>query len=98
MRVCLYVPSCREGPGWANLTEAQQRVVDIELRDFVLGGVALEGEEKERYNVIQQELAQLSTKFSNNVLDATKVCDWLSTGSCCGWHTTRWLLGVGLLH
>jgi oligopeptidase A len=48
-------------------------VVDIELRDFVLGGVALEGEAKERYNAIQQQLAQLSTKFSNNVLDATKV-------------------------
>jgi oligopeptidase A len=35
--------------------------------------VALEGEAKERYNAIQQQLAQLSTKFSNNVLDATKV-------------------------
>eukprot|EP00879_Flechtneria_rotunda_P027088 GHRR01028954.1.p1 GENE.GHRR01028954.1~~GHRR01028954.1.p1 ORF type:complete len:258 (+),score=79.35 GHRR01028954.1:165-938(+) len=63
----------QEGPAWKDLTEAQQRVVDIELRDFVLGGVALEGEAKERYNAIQQELAQLSTKFSNNVLDATKV-------------------------
>jgi Zn-dependent oligopeptidase len=48
-------------------------VVELELRDFVLGGVSLEGEAKERYNKIQQELAQLSTKFSNNVLDATKV-------------------------
>jgi oligopeptidase A len=57
------------------LTQAQKRVVDIELRDFVLGGVGLEGEAKERYNAIQQELAQLSTKFSNNVLDSTKVCN-----------------------
>jgi Zn-dependent oligopeptidase len=48
--------------------------VELELRDFVLGGVSLEGDAKERYNKIQQELAQLSTKFSNNVLDATKVC------------------------
>eukprot|EP00878_Enallax_costatus_P002366 GHUV01002542.1.p1 GENE.GHUV01002542.1~~GHUV01002542.1.p1 ORF type:complete len:832 (+),score=220.74 GHUV01002542.1:594-3089(+) len=62
----------KDGPVWETLNEAQQRVVDIELRDFVLGGVALEGEQKERYNAIQQELAQLSTKFSNNVLDATK--------------------------
>jgi hypothetical protein len=38
-----------------------------------LSGVVLEGEAKERYNAIQQQLAQLSTKFSNNVLDATKV-------------------------
>lgn len=65
----------KEGPAWEKLNEAQRRVVDIELRDFVLGGVALEGAEKERYNAIQQELTQLSTKFSNNVLDATKVRD-----------------------
>lgn len=64
----------RDGPSFDKLNEAQKRVVELELRDFVLGGVSLEGEAKERYNAIQQELAQLSTKFSNNVLDATKVC------------------------
>ena len=32
----------REGPLWEQLTEAQQRVITGELRDFVLGGVALE--------------------------------------------------------
>ena len=32
----------REGDGWAALSEAQQRIVEGELRDFVLGGVALE--------------------------------------------------------
>ncbi|KIY91954.1 oligopeptidase A [Monoraphidium neglectum] len=48
----------REGEGWGQLTPAQQRVVEIELRDFVLGGVALEGEAKERFNAIQQDLAQ----------------------------------------
>lgn len=69
----------KEGPAWETLTEAQKRVVDIELRDFVLGGVALEGEAQERYNAIQQQLAQLSTKFSNNVLDATKAFKKLVT-------------------
>lgn len=52
---------------------------------------ALQGEAKERFNEIQQELSQLSTKFSNNVLDATKVgqaarlppCPlWLALGCC----------------
>ena len=33
-----------------------------------------QGECKERFNAIQQELAQLNTKFTNNVQDATKVC------------------------
>lgn len=32
----------REGALWESLTEAQRRIVDSELRDFVLGGVALE--------------------------------------------------------
>lgn len=69
----------KEGPAWAGLTEAQRRIVEGELRDFVLGGVALEGEKKERFNEIQQELSQLSTKFSNNVLDATKAFKKLLT-------------------
>lgn len=38
----------REGPAWETLTEAQRRIVESELRDFKLGGVALEGAEKER--------------------------------------------------
>lgn len=62
----------KEGSLWGSLTDAQKRVVDGEIRGFVLGGVALEGEQKERFNKIQQELSQISTKFSNNLLDSTK--------------------------
>ena len=32
----------------------------------------MQGTARERFNEIQQELSQLSTKFSNNLLDATK--------------------------
>jgi oligopeptidase A len=65
--------SLKETPStWGSLTEAQKRIVEGELRDFVLGGVALDGKDRERFNEIQQELSQLSTKFSNNLLDATK--------------------------
>lgn len=69
----------REGPEWGELSEAQRRIVEAELRDFVLGGVALEGEAKERFNEIQQELPQLATKYSNNLLDATKAFKKLVT-------------------
>ena len=69
----------KEGPVWGTLNEAQRLVVDNELRDFVLGGVALEGEAKEEFNKIQQELSQLSTDFSNNLLDATKAFKKLIT-------------------
>lgn len=41
--------------------------------------IALQGEQKERFNAIQQELSQLSTKFSNNVLDSTKAYKKLVT-------------------
>ncbi len=51
---------------------AQQRIVNSAIRDAELSGVGLEGEAKERFNAIQMELAELSTKFSNHVLDATK--------------------------
>lgn len=57
---------------WQAMTEAQRRVVDNELRDFVLGGVALQGADKEAFVANSQELSKLSTQFSNNVLDATK--------------------------
>lgn len=57
---------------WQNLESAQQRIIESAIRDFELSGVGLEGETKERFNQIQLELAELSTKFSNNVLDATK--------------------------
>ncbi|KAG2500627.1 hypothetical protein HYH03_001394 [Edaphochlamys debaryana] len=69
----------RDGPEWGSLSPSQRRIVENELRDFVLGGVALEGEAKERFNAIQQELTQLATKFSNNVLDATKAFKKLVT-------------------
>ncbi|MEM9816532.1 MAG: M3 family metallopeptidase [Cyanobacteria bacterium P01_D01_bin.6] len=62
----------REGALWGDLTSAQQRIVEAAIRDAELSGVGLEGKTKERFNQIQQELAELSTNFSNHVLDATK--------------------------
>ena len=57
---------------WIKLKPAQQRIVEAAIRDAELSGVGLEGEAKEKFNAIQMELAELSTNFSNHVLDATK--------------------------
>jgi oligopeptidase A len=57
---------------WSNLDLAQKRIVETNLREAELSGVGLRGAEKEKFNTIQLELAELTTKFSNNVLDATK--------------------------
>ena len=51
---------------------AQQSAIKLALRDFKLSGVALEGEAKERYAQISARLSQLSSDFSNHVLDATQ--------------------------
>lgn len=62
----------RSSDSWNQLDAAQQRIVEAALRDAELSGVGLQGKAKERFNAIQLELAELSTRFSNNVLDATK--------------------------
>jgi len=62
----------RNSDQWASLAPAQKRIVEAAIRDAELSGVGLQGEAKEQFNQIQQELAELSTKFSNHVLDATK--------------------------
>jgi oligopeptidase A len=62
----------RDGDAWSRLELAQQRIVEAAIKEAQLSGVGLEGEKRDRFNAIQLELAELSTKFSNNVLDATK--------------------------
>ncbi len=53
------------------LSPARKRIVENALRDFRLGGAELAPEKKRRYADVQEELARLSAKFSENVLDAT---------------------------
>ena len=53
------------------LGTAQRRIVTSALRDFRLAGVALEPDAKARFKAIQEELSTLSSRFEQNVLDAT---------------------------
>lgn len=62
----------RDSAAWEQLQPAQQRIINILILDASLAGVGLEGPDRQRFNAIQQELAELGTRFSNNVLDATK--------------------------
>lgn len=62
----------RNSEEWHSFESAQQRIIESAIKEAQLSGVALEGEKKERFNEIYLELAELSTKFSNNVLDSTK--------------------------
>ena len=62
----------RSGPAYAALSTARRKAVDNALRDFRLAGVALPPEQQQRYIEIQMRMAELSSQFSNNVLDATR--------------------------
>ncbi len=50
------------------LTPHQARLLKLVYDRFQLNGAELTGEKKERYAAINQELAELQTKFSNNLL------------------------------
>jgi len=50
------------------LTPAQQRLVLLTYNNFARNGATLNAEDKKRYADINQRLAELHTKFGNNVL------------------------------
>lgn len=62
----------RDGPDFATFSQALQRTVTLFIRDATLLGVGLPAGERARCTAISQELADLGTRFTNNVLDATR--------------------------
>ena len=56
---------------FASLSPARKKIVDNAVRDFRLGGAELPPELKPRFAEIQEKHAEISTRFSENVLDAT---------------------------
>lgn len=55
-----------------DLSEAQRKMINNTLRDFHLGGVDLPAAKKKTFASLSRELADLSSRFSDNVLDATQ--------------------------
>jgi oligopeptidase A len=64
--------SIADSESYAQLNQAQQKSIDNTLRDFRLAGVALSNDKKQRYGDIKKRLSELTSKFSENVLDATQ--------------------------
>ena len=58
-------------PEMAQLTSAQRAIVEHELRDFRLGGADLAADKKARFTAVREKLSALSSRFSDNILDAT---------------------------
>ncbi|HWI12801.1 MAG TPA: M3 family metallopeptidase [Burkholderiales bacterium] len=61
----------RAAPEFTQLDGAQRKIVENELRDFRLGGAELAPEHKARFTEIREQLAKASSRFSDNLLDAT---------------------------
>ncbi len=69
----------RDGAEWAKLNAARRRIVTKRIQSAELAGIGLQGEPRERFNAIISELSQIKTKYSNNVLDATKAFELIVT-------------------
>jgi oligopeptidase A len=54
------------------LDPAQRKLIENALRDFRLTGVDLPADRQLRFRQVMQDLAQLASKFSENVLDAAR--------------------------
>ena len=65
------VQSLADSVNAAHFAPAQRQAIRHMLRDFRLSGVALDEDARRRFTAISQRLSELSTRFSNNVLDAT---------------------------
>ncbi|HKB59475.1 MAG TPA: M3 family metallopeptidase [Gallionellaceae bacterium] len=72
------VKAIRNSAAYAALGGARKQIIENELRDFRLGGAELPEAQKARFLEIQEALSTLSSKFSDNVLDATNAYTWLA--------------------
>ncbi len=55
-----------------DLDGSQRKILKDSLLDFKLAGVSLPTEQKQDYTYLQTRLSELSNRFGNNVLDATR--------------------------
>lgn len=53
------------------LSLAQQKVVNNAVRDFELSGIGLDEDKQKEYSKIKARLSDLSSNFSNNLMDST---------------------------
>lgn len=57
---------------FSKLDFAQKKLIEHSVRDFKLSGIDLPPDKKEQFAKLSKELAELTTKFEDNVLDATQ--------------------------
>jgi oligopeptidase A len=65
------ISSIANSANFTQLDPAQRKIIENDIRDFKLSGIHLSANKKTKLGELQQQLSQLMTKFSENVLDAT---------------------------
>ena len=71
--------SIHQSADFALLTQAQKKVIEQSLLDFELSGIGLDDSQKARYGEIVKRLSELTSNFSNQLLDATEAWTKLIT-------------------
>ena len=67
----------RDSAEFSRLESARKKVIENELRDFRLGGAELPSKQKAKFKANAETLAKLSSRFNDNVLDATNAFELL---------------------
>ena len=68
-----------ESEEFAGLTQAQRHSIKLALQSFHLSGVSLPEDKKQTFSRLTQRLAELSSAFGDNVMDATQAWSLLIT-------------------
>ncbi len=71
--------SLRASDEFEQMSKAQQTVIEHSLRDFELSGIGLNDADKLRYGELAKRMSELTSGFSNQVLDATQAWSKLVT-------------------
>lgn len=66
------VKTLHESSVFATLNTTRQKIVEDDLLNFKLAGIALNDQDKARFKEIQNKLSELCNQFENHLLDATQ--------------------------
>ena len=71
--------SLRASSEFEQMSQAKKQVIEHSLRDFELSGIGLSDEDKLRYGELVKRMSELTSRFSNQLLDATQAWSKLIT-------------------
>ncbi|MCL1125499.1 oligopeptidase A [Shewanella surugensis] len=71
--------SLKDSAEFTAMSQAKKKVIENSLRDFELSGIGLNDDDKARYGELVKRMSELTSQFSNQLLDATQAWSKLLT-------------------